>query len=90
MGVTTVRLPPETEQQLDALAQKLDRSKGWLINQALKEYVERQRLEQVRWREALEAIEAASQGRVIAADQVHDWLKSWGTKDELPPPEVAK
>lgn len=90
MGVTTVRLPPETEQQLDALAQKLDRSKGWLINQALKEYVERQRLEQVRWRETLEAIEVASQGRVIAADQVHDWLKSWGTEDELPPPEVAK
>ena len=68
MGVTTVRLPPETEQQLDALAQKLDRSKGWLINQALKEYVERQRLEQVRWRETLESIEAASQGRVIAAN----------------------
>lgn len=62
MGVTTVRLPPETEQQL----------------------------EQVRWRETLEAIEAASQGRVIAADQVHDWLKSWGAEDELPPPEVAR
>jgi hypothetical protein len=27
---------------------------------------------------------------VIAADQVHEWLKSWGTEDELPPPEVAK
>lgn len=62
MGVTTVRLPPETEQQL----------------------------EQVRWRETLESIEAAAQGRVIAADQVHDWLKSWGTEDELPPPEAAK
>jgi len=90
MGVTTVRLPPETEEELDALAQKLERSKGWLINQALKEYLDRQRLEQVRWHETLEAMEAVAQGRVIAADQVHDWLRSWGTRDELPPPEVTR
>lgn len=57
MGVTTVRLPPETEEELDALAQKLERSKGWLINQALKEYLDRQRSEQVRWHETLEAME---------------------------------
>lgn len=90
MGVTTVRLPPETEQQLDDLAQKLDRSKGWLINQALKEYVERQRLEQVRWRETLESIDAVAQGHVVSAERVHDWMKSWGTEDELPPPEANK
>lgn len=87
MGVTTVRLPPETEQQLDALAQKLDRSKGWLINQALKEYVERQQLEQLRWRETLESIDAVAHGRVVTAERVHDWMTSWGTEDELPPPE---
>lgn len=87
MGITTVRLPPDTERELDALAVKLDRSKGWLINQALTEYVDRQKLEQVRWKETLEAMESVARGRVVASEDVHQWLRSWGSKDELPPPE---
>lgn len=90
MGVTTVRLPTETEQELEALAAKMDRSKGWLINQALSEYVGRQKLEQVRWQETLDAMEAAAQGRFVAGEDVHEWLRSWGTTEELPTPEVDR
>ncbi|GAB3312641.1 CopG family ribbon-helix-helix protein [Haliea atlantica] len=88
MSVTTVRLSPETERELEALAGKLDRSKGWLINQALSEYLERQKQEQVRWRETLEAMEAVAKGRVVDAEDVHDWLRSWGTEQEQAAPEV--
>jgi predicted transcriptional regulator len=42
MSVTTVRLQPEVESGLEAMADKLSRSKSWLINQALREYLERQ------------------------------------------------
>jgi len=87
MGMTTVRLPPETERDLEELASRLDRSKGWVINQALTEYVARQRLEQSRWRETLEALDAAADGRVVDAERVHAWLRSWGTADEQPPPD---
>ena len=45
MSVTTVRLQAEVEQQLDAIANRLNRSKGWVINQALAEYIEKQQLE---------------------------------------------
>ncbi|NLZ80111.1 MAG: ribbon-helix-helix protein, CopG family, partial [Gammaproteobacteria bacterium] len=49
MSVTTVRLQSGVEQHLDAIATKLQRSRGWVINQALSEYIARQQLEQERW-----------------------------------------
>ena len=39
MGVTSVRLQPEIEHGLDAVARRQRRSKSWLINQALREYM---------------------------------------------------
>ena len=86
MSVTTVRLQPEIEESLAAMAGKLHRSKSWLINQALREYLERHTQEQVRWQETLKAVESAVQGKVVSCEAVHDWLRSWGSADELPPP----
>lgn len=86
MSVTTVRLQADVEQGLDAIASRLHRSKGWVINQALSEYIEKQQLEQERWKQTLEAMESAAQGNVIEASEVHDWLNSWGTENEKDAP----
>jgi predicted transcriptional regulator len=67
MSVTTVRLQPELEENLEATAKKLHRSKSWLINQALREFFARQELEQNRWQETLQAMESVAQGRVVSA-----------------------
>ena len=88
MSVTTVRLQAETEQHLEALANKLQRSKGWVINQALNEYIEKQQQEQDRWKQTLEAMESAAQGKVVDASEVHEWLNSWGTENEQDAPRV--
>ena len=48
MSVTTVRLQPEVEESLLAIADKLHRTKSWLINQALREFIQRQEQEQMR------------------------------------------
>jgi len=90
MSVTTVRLSQGVEETLDALAGKLQRSKSWLINQALREYIERQQLEQVRWQETLVAVESVAKGEVVSGDAVHAWLRSWGTQDETDPPRVGQ
>lgn len=90
MSVTTVRLSQGVEETLDALAGKLQRSKSWLINQALREYIERQQLEQVRWQETLVAMESVAKGDVVSGDAVHAWLRSWGTQDETDPPRVGQ
>jgi predicted transcriptional regulator len=90
MSVTTVRLSLEVETGLEAMAQKLHRSKSWLINQALKEFIERQELDQIRWKETLQAMESVTKGEILAGADVHDWLRSWGTDTELSPPKVKR
>lgn len=89
MGMTTVRLQPEVEQGLQAIAGTLNRSKSWLINQAVKEYLDRQRLEKQRWQETLQAMASVAQGQVVSGDAVNQWLNSWGKADELPPPKAG-
>ncbi|MCH4811863.1 CopG family ribbon-helix-helix protein [Vreelandella neptunia] len=90
MSVTTVRLQADVEQRLEAIASRLHRSKGWVINQALLEYIEKQKLEQERWTQTLEAMESAAQGKVVDASEVHSWLKSWGTENEQNAPRSGK
>jgi len=86
MGVTSVRLRPEIEDPLENLSKKLDRSKNYLINQAVKEFLARQSLEEQRWGETLEAIDSVRAGRLIDEKAVNDWLESWGTENEHEPP----
>jgi len=90
MSVTTVRLQPEVEVGLEAMAGKLHRSKSWVINQALREFVERQEQEQTRWQETLNAMESVAQGRAVSGEAVHAWLRSWGAVNELPPPKAGQ
>lgn len=90
MSVTTVRLQAEVEHQLEAIANRLHRSKGWVINQALSEYIDKQQLEQDRWKQTLDAMESAAEGKVVNASEVHNWLRSWGTENEQDAPRSGK
>ena len=88
MGVTSIRLSAEVEVPLENLAQKLDRSKNYLINQAIKEYVARQAMEDARWEDTLKALASIKEGKTIDESEVVSWLKSWGTEDETSAPSV--
>ena len=90
MSVTSVRLQPEVEVSLEAIALKLNRSKGWLINQALKEYISREELAARRWQDTLSALESVSKGRVVSESSVHTWLESWGSEGEQAPPKPGQ
>ena len=90
MGVTTVRLQADVERHLETIAARLHRSKGWIINQALSEYIEKQQREQERWQQTLEAMESAAQGKVVDASEVHSWLNGWGTENEQDAPRSGK
>ncbi|MGB9428315.1 MAG: ribbon-helix-helix protein, CopG family [Gammaproteobacteria bacterium] len=90
MSVTTVRLQPELEKSLETMAGKLHRSKSWLINQAIKEFIANQKLEQARWQETLAAMESVTRGKTVSGEAVHAWLRSWGSDNELPPPKSGQ
>ena len=88
MGVTSVRLQPEIESPLEKLATKLDRSKNYLINQAIKEFLARKSLDDKKWNDTLEALEKVKSNRVIDEQQVNEWLDSWGKDNENKPPKI--
>ena len=90
MGVTTVRLQPEIEEGLEAAAAKLHRSKSWLINQALREYIERSREGDALWQETLSSLESVRSNRVVPSESVHEWLRSWGSAEETGPPKMPQ
>jgi predicted transcriptional regulator len=86
MGVTSIRLSTEIEAPLENLAQRLDRSKNYLINQAIREFVARQAMDDARWEDTLKALASIKEGKVIDESEVVSWLKSWGTDNESSPP----
>jgi len=79
----SVRLKPELNDQVTAIAQAFDRPKSWVIEQAIKDFVAVQA-----WQMAAidEGIQAADAGRLVAHDDVAAWVRSWGEPDELPMP----
>ena len=88
MPVTSVRLQEDLEKLLEQAAIQQHRSKNWLINQAIREYLAQDQLVQQRWQETVTALKSASEGKLVEADRVHAWLESWGTDTELPPPRA--
>jgi len=90
MSVTTVRLHADVEERLEVMAGKLHRTKSWLINQALREFIDNQTTEQARWLDTVKAMESVARGEVVSGDAVHDWLRSWGSSNELAPPKSGQ
>ena len=88
MSITSIRIADEVEKPLEVLSKKLDRSKNYLINQAIKEFLVRQSLEDTRWKDTLIALESIKAGKSIDEADVNAWLNSWGTKDRKSPPEL--
>jgi len=88
MSVTSIRLNSDVETPLEKLASKLDRSKNYIINQAIKEYVARQSMEESRWTDTLEALQSVQSGKLVSEQATTDWVNSWGSESESKPPKV--
>ncbi len=82
MSVTSIRLQDDLDKMLSDLALKSNRSKNWLINQAIREFVENQALEEQRWLDTLPALDSVRSGRSVPAEQVEAWLTTWGREQE--------
>jgi predicted transcriptional regulator len=87
MSVTSVRLSPEVEEKLAVVAERARRTKSWIINEAVKDYLARLGEDEKRWQETLEALASVRAGRVVEGDDVMQWLGSWGKKAEKKPPK---
>lgn len=79
----TVRLPVTTKRRMERLAKASQRSKAFLTLEAIENYLDLQEWQLAAVKEGLRALEA---GDTIPHAQVKDWLKTWGSDHETPPP----
>ena len=88
MGVTSVRMPDELLARLEKAAEKMRRSKGWIINDAVREYLAREERDNRMLEETREALADIRAGRVVEGNAVLDWLATWGEDKEKSPPKL--
>ncbi len=81
--VLTAHVPAELAEKVDELAERLERSRGWIVKQALSAWIE---LEEERDRLTREALADVDAGRVIDHQAVQAWAASLGAKKPLPVP----
>jgi predicted transcriptional regulator len=87
MGVTSVRLTDELQAQLEETAQRLRRSKGWIISEALNEFIAKEERALARLERTQNALDQVEAGQVVDGDEVMAWITSWGTDKESKPPK---
>lgn len=81
--VLTAHVPLSLAEKIEAVASRLERSRGWVVKQALAAWVDQ---EEERHRMTLEALEDVSAGRVIDHQAITAWADSLAGEKPLPPP----
>ena len=81
--VLTAHIPLPLAEKVDLLAARLERSRAWIIKQALSAWIDS---EEERQRLTMEALADVDAGRVIDHKAVQDWAESLSTKNQLPLP----
>lgn len=81
--VLTAHVPLPLAEKVDQMAARLERSRGWVIKQALSAWIDQEEEHSRLTREALADVDA---GRVIEHQAVQAWADSLGTDNPLPIP----
>jgi len=80
----SVRLEDKNRENVDRFAKMTKRSRSFIINEAVEVYL-KDRVEYLT--ELDEAVADAQSGYGHSSEQIHRWMRSWGTDNELPAPE---
>ena len=84
----TFRIDDDKRQALDHIARSLERDRSAVINEAIGTYLDMQAWQERHIEQAL-AEARQPEARFVEHDAVDQWLKSWGSEDELAPPEAV-
>jgi len=81
--VLTAHVPLSLAAKVDQMASRLERSRGWIMKQALSAWIA---LEEERNQLTQEALEDVGAGRVVDHQAVQAWAESLGADQPLPTP----
>ena len=65
--VVTAKLPDDLVSRMDEIAERIDRSKSWIVRQALTEWLAE---EQRRYELTMEALKSVDEGRTFTQEEV--------------------
>ena len=82
--VLTAHVPLPLAEKIDQMAARLERSRGWVVKQALAAWVDQ---EEERSRLTREALADVDTGKVIDHPSVQAWADSLGTDQPLSLPD---
>lgn len=82
--VLTAHVPRELAEKVDALATRLERSRGWIVKQALAAFIDQ---EEERRQLTLEALADVDAGRLVPHDAVQAWAENLDSDAPLPLPK---
>ncbi|MBN9361304.1 MULTISPECIES: ribbon-helix-helix protein, CopG family [unclassified Devosia] len=85
--VLTAHIPEELAEKVDRYAESMERSRAWIVKQALSNWVE---WEEEKLRRTLEGLADVDAGRLIDHEDMVAWANSLGTDKPLPPPLPRK
>ncbi|MBB3287691.1 MULTISPECIES: ribbon-helix-helix domain-containing protein [Rhizobium] len=77
--VLTTHVPLSLAEKVDQIAARLERSRGWIVKQALNDWVA---LQEERHRLTLEALADVDAGNVVDHQLIGDWVRSLGTSED--------
>mgnify|MGYP000002876265 CR=1 FL=1 len=80
----SIRLADDNQEMVDRFAQMTKRSRSFVINEAVEQYM-RDRIQHLE--ELTDAVADAKSGYGHSSNQIHTWMRSWGSDDEQSSPE---
>jgi predicted transcriptional regulator len=81
--VLTAHVPLPLAEKIDLMAERLERSRGWIIKQALSAWLDQEEKRERLTREALADVDV---GLVVDHQAVQAWADSLSTEEPLPMP----
>lgn len=82
--VITAHLPLTLADKVDEFAARQERSRGWIVKQALEAWIDQ---EEERYRLTLEALADVDAGHTVRHQSVVAWVESLDTDSPLPMPQ---
>lgn len=68
--VVTAKLPEDLVNRMDEVAERIERSKSWIVREALSQWLAE---EQRRHDLTVEALKDVDEGRVLSRENLRDW-----------------
>jgi len=84
---TSIKLDQDMRERLEKLALSRKRTTHWMMREAIRQYVEREEQYETLKQDVLASWDHfQNTGLHATAEEVEEWIASWGAENELPMP----